>query len=605
MANNTTFLEELIAKLRETQNGWQAGETSVSELPENERRRRLGNIPGPNERSLAEKLKIANENYLQFLKEGSKSETYPSKYDLRNVNGNNYISPVKDQGNCGSCVAFGTAATVQGTARIIKQFPYNSILGTSFNDLSEAQLFYCYAASEGRNCDNGWYVSSAMSACQQGVVPGSCFPYKAGDRDCKLCSNYQSMLTKIGAWHNINNTGDMKTWISTRGPLEATFIVYSDFYNYKKGVYKHTSGKEEGSHAVVCIGYDDSLQAWLCQNSWGTGWGEDGYFWIAYGQCGIDDSMAAVDSMNTVYTTWGGNNRIVINDSYPKTPVAPAMANYGNLVYMVYPGESYDIYLSTFDGSKWSGNNKIKIGSDYPATSRPMALVNYNNKLYMLYTGKSSTDIRMAVYDGSSWTGNDKVKVGSDTLASAGGVGAAVYNGKIYMMYRGSSSTDMRLAIYDGSKWSGNDKIKISGDDIATQTVPALCVYNNKLYVTYRGSSSTDIRLALYDGSSWSGNSKISVNGGTPATQYAPAMAVFNNLLYMVYNGYISTDIYYSIFDGNSWSGNTHILITGSDTPATHTMPALDNYNNNSMLIMTYNGETRDDIYMAGIVTLS
>ncbi|MDQ0960889.1 hypothetical protein QFZ66_004767 [Streptomyces sp. B4I13] len=93
----------------------------------------------------------------------------------------------------------------------------------------------------------------------------------------------------------------MKSWLSTRGPLIACFAVFDDFFNYRGGVYRHVSGERVGGHCISVIGYDDGRGAWLCKNSWGTGWGEGGYFWIAYGQCGIDASMAAVDGFSRIH----------------------------------------------------------------------------------------------------------------------------------------------------------------------------------------------------------------------------------------------------------------------------------------------------------------
>ena len=89
----------------------------------------------------------------------------------------------------------------------------------------------------------------------------------------------------------------MKDYISGTAPLVAAFTVYSDFFSYSDGVYVHTTGGIEGGHCICVLGYSDSLGAWLCQNSWGPGWGMSGYFWIGYGQCGIDSTMYAMDDI--------------------------------------------------------------------------------------------------------------------------------------------------------------------------------------------------------------------------------------------------------------------------------------------------------------------
>src|SRR5207244_1527186 len=100
----------------------------------------------------------------------------PPAYDLRNVNGHNFITPIEDQGQCGSCVAFGSIATVEGTARVQHNDPNMQI------DLSEAQLFFCDASTQGATCATGWYVDAAMTfLANTGVADAPCFPYSDHD----------------------------------------------------------------------------------------------------------------------------------------------------------------------------------------------------------------------------------------------------------------------------------------------------------------------------------------------------------------------------------------------------------------------------------------
>jgi len=75
--------------------------------------------------------------------------------------------------------------------------------------------------------------------------------------------------------------------------METSFNVYSDFMNYKSGIYQHTSGYLEGGHAIKILGWgvEGGVDYWICANSWGTSWGEDGFFRIAYGECGIDSAV--------------------------------------------------------------------------------------------------------------------------------------------------------------------------------------------------------------------------------------------------------------------------------------------------------------------------
>jgi C1A family cysteine protease len=108
----------------------------------------------------------------------------------------------------------------------------------------------------------------------------------------------------------------MKNWISTKGPLSACFSVYDDFYAYTGGIYSHVSGNLVGGHCVSVVGYNDTGQYWICKNSWGTGFGENGFFRIAYVQCGIDARMWAVVVLAGAFLNdqWSG----------PGTPLGPS-----------------------------------------------------------------------------------------------------------------------------------------------------------------------------------------------------------------------------------------------------------------------------------------
>jgi len=87
--------------------------------------------------------------------------------------------------------------------------------------------------------------------------------------------------------------------IVKNGPIETMFYVFSDFTDYSHGVYKRTAGAVfKGGHAVKIIGWgidgETSLPYWLVANSWGTDWGEDGYFRIIRGtdDCSFESLVA-------------------------------------------------------------------------------------------------------------------------------------------------------------------------------------------------------------------------------------------------------------------------------------------------------------------------
>jgi C1A family cysteine protease len=252
----------------------------------------LGYRPGPGEPDLEIREHISKAFFAAFAAgiTAPGIAALPSRVDLRNYNGKNFVTPVRNQGRCGSCVSFGSIAAVEATIQLKSDKPNSNI------DLSEAHLFYCHAASDGCTCDTGWYVKSALNHFRaDGVVGEPCFPYTAGDQPCSPCQDEAQQLTKISDWTAIASFDAMRSWLAeSRGPLVTGFSVYADFYAYQGGVYRYTSGAFVGGHCVCVVGYDDTAQCWICKNSWGQAWGEKGFFRIGYGEVGIDATMWGV-----------------------------------------------------------------------------------------------------------------------------------------------------------------------------------------------------------------------------------------------------------------------------------------------------------------------
>lgn len=314
MALEGFSIRELQTNIAQSDAEWQAGETPFTQMSSDERSLYLGYVPGPEDPSLEEREHIAQTNLDAFL--AAAAAAHPSSYDLRNVGGRNFITLVKNQGGCGSCVAFGVAATAEGRLRRQRNNPNLGV------DFSESHLYFC----NGRRCKSsegnyGWWSSAALNYFRDnGVVDEACFPYKDATQPCKLCSDSKNRSKKITSWKRITSHAAMKEWLSTKGPLVACYTVYQDFFAYKGGIYKHVTGGVAGGHCISVVGYNDAERYWICKNSWGKNFGEEnpydkgtpkekGYFRIAYGQCGIDSSMDTVDEV--AETGWERNQRIV------------------------------------------------------------------------------------------------------------------------------------------------------------------------------------------------------------------------------------------------------------------------------------------------------
>jgi len=186
----------------------------------------------------------------------------------------NRCTPVKDQGNCGSCVGFGTIAAIEALINI----KYGIV-----KILSEAQPFFC----AGANCEEGAYVPDVLDQESITWIPTAQENhYVDHNVPCYKGKATGAILTK---WYLLDNAEEMKIAL-TSGPIVGTMEVHESFMHYVSGVY-HSLGPQDhvvGGHCICIVGYDDAKGAWLVKNSWGTGWGERGYVWIKYGDSEIE-----------------------------------------------------------------------------------------------------------------------------------------------------------------------------------------------------------------------------------------------------------------------------------------------------------------------------
>jgi hypothetical protein len=147
----------------------------------------------------------------------------PANLDWRS-NSADCVPGVRNQGNCGSCWDFAATAALESYSLITQRKP-------------------------GSEDDRRWSY---------------------------VCTTGKSVTAEA-----------IKNALYTYGPLVTTMAVYYDFFFYTEGVYKYSYGQYQGNHAVLIVGYDDLGGYFIVRNSWGTNWGEAGFFRIAYSEIGL------------------------------------------------------------------------------------------------------------------------------------------------------------------------------------------------------------------------------------------------------------------------------------------------------------------------------
>ncbi|CDP03083.1 unnamed protein product [Coffea canephora] len=196
------------------------------------------------------------------------------------------VSPVKDQGDCGSCWTFSTTGALEAA--------YAQAFGKGIS-LSEQQLVDCAGAFNNFGC-NGGLPSQAFEYIKYngGLDTEEAYPYTGVDGLCK----YSSQNVGVHVLDSVNITlgaeDELKYAVGTVRPVSVAFEVVNGFRFYKGGVYtSNTCGSApmDVNHAVLAVGYgvENGIPYWLIKNSWGAEWGVDGYFKMEMGKnmCGV------------------------------------------------------------------------------------------------------------------------------------------------------------------------------------------------------------------------------------------------------------------------------------------------------------------------------
>ncbi|PRP91742.1 Outer membrane protein assembly factor BamD [Enhygromyxa salina] len=216
------------------------------------------------------------------------------------------LTPIRNQGACGSCWAFAATSTLETS---------NAIINGAKSDLAEQHALSC---SGGGTCSGGWYapVYEWLGAGKDGLQTESKVPYKASSQSCSVGGK---TAYEVEAWGWVDpvaiqpKVADIKAAMCKYGAVTAAVAATSNFIAYSSGTFDEKSNATI-NHAVTLVGWDDSRNAWLLRNSWGTNWGEDGYMWIDYdsNSVGAYAAWAMVKEDGNAQNNSNNNNSPVI-----------------------------------------------------------------------------------------------------------------------------------------------------------------------------------------------------------------------------------------------------------------------------------------------------
>ena len=278
LARYEVFRRNVVATFKEENKLYQTGITKFSDLTQQEFARTYLNLN-------YDAMAMANFNP-HIVKV---TNAAPASWDWREKG---YVSPVKNQGSCGSCWAFATVANLEG-----QYYKGKGVMKT----FSEQMLVDCDTYDSACNGGLMEYAFEWLSE-NGGIMEDGDYSYRGTKGTCRSdATKYVDMkitgYTKLGSssstWSPVDED-EIKEFLYETGPL-AVALNANPLQTYSSGILDKTSSQCPSSginHAVTMVGYGTSsgTDYWIVKNSWGSSWGESGYFRIRRGNgtCGIN-----------------------------------------------------------------------------------------------------------------------------------------------------------------------------------------------------------------------------------------------------------------------------------------------------------------------------
>jgi hypothetical protein len=215
-------------------------------------------------------------------------DTRDYKYQVSNRISSNivdlrtYCSPIEDQGNLGSC----TGQAIAGAIELLNK------RNRKPTDVSRLFIYYYERMLLGTtNYDSGAYIRDGIKVTNKyGASLESYWPYdiKKYRLEPLLEAKNDALNRKVTRYERVENFNGCIDALSNGYPIVMGFSVYSSFMTTtvaKTGKMPYPNVRREqllGGHAVLIVGYDKTKKVFIVRNSWGTGWGDAGYFYMPF-----------------------------------------------------------------------------------------------------------------------------------------------------------------------------------------------------------------------------------------------------------------------------------------------------------------------------------